>query len=164
MTVPSRRHSTRSQRAADSASGIGGGRHAHLPAMDRPDPHPGELGLQLAFRPVAPADRRPLQRLGQAVDRHRSRPVLGQVRPRGRPTAPAPRCARHPARRLGQHDLVAEQPDDVALTAPVEPVAQLGRDAVAGVGHHDGMRQALGPDLVQQVQRELPLGLEAPAR
>ena len=61
------RHSTSSQRASASAVGHVVGSPSVLPAVRRPHPHPGELGLQGTFGALPPTERRALQLLPPAA-------------------------------------------------------------------------------------------------
>jgi hypothetical protein len=69
---------------------------------------------------------------------------------------------RHPARRLGEDDLIPEQADDVPLLPLLEPVPEFGHGPIAGVGDDHRVGEPLRPHAVEQVQRDLPLGLERP--
>src|SRR4051812_10035521 len=91
-------------------------------------------------------------------------PAGASPRPGGSATAVAPRC-----RTAGRSTAVAPQrppsprsPRPGRTTRASDAVAEVLRDAVAAIGDHHLTGQPLGADLIEQLQGDLPLGLQGP--
>src|SRR5581483_4812650 len=128
-----------------------------LPALSGPDPQPGEPTRQLPLRPLAPRYTTPAHALGQVAQGDGLGAVVGQPRSRRGPAAPR-RGRLLPTRRLREDDEVTGHADDIAQPAGGQAVAEVDRDAVAGIGHDGPAGQTLAPDPVQQFQGDRGLG------